>query len=176
MDGAWRMSSAAGTRRRCGVTLASSIPDIRRGGLLRATCRRLARPGKPARAAARPDPDRRRTRRAPHPALQPSDGEGLHRVDPALRPVSRKRHPREMGAAEATRFLTALAVEGRVTASTQNQALSALLFLRRWPAAPRMCSASREGHRLCRESHRGPCWQGRSGPPHDSAAAGRERR
>jgi len=40
-----------------------------------------------------------------------------------------KRHPREMGAAEATRFLTALAVEGRVTASTQNQALSALLFL-----------------------------------------------
>ena len=42
-----------------------------------------------------------------------------------------KRHPREMGAAEATRFLTALAVEGRVTASTQNQALSALLFLYR---------------------------------------------
>lgn len=40
-----------------------------------------------------------------------------------------KRHPRELGAAEVERFLTHLAVEGRVAASTQNQALSALLFL-----------------------------------------------
>lgn len=36
-----------------------------------------------------------------------------------------------MGAAELTRFLTALAVDGKVAASTQNQALSALLFLYR---------------------------------------------
>ena len=42
-----------------------------------------------------------------------------------------KRHPREMGAAEVESFLTALAVEGQVAASTQNQALSALLFLYR---------------------------------------------
>ena len=42
-----------------------------------------------------------------------------------------KRHPREMSAPEVSRFLTALAVEGKVTASTQNQALSALLFLYR---------------------------------------------
>ena len=42
-----------------------------------------------------------------------------------------KRHPAEMGAPEVTRFLSALAVEGRVAASTQNQALSALLFLYR---------------------------------------------
>lgn len=42
-----------------------------------------------------------------------------------------KRHPAEMGAAEITRFLTALAVDRRVAASTQNQALSALLFLYR---------------------------------------------
>jgi integrase len=42
-----------------------------------------------------------------------------------------KRHPAEMGAAEVTRFLTSLAVEGHVAASTQNQALSALLFLYR---------------------------------------------
>lgn len=34
-----------------------------------------------------------------------------------------------MGAEEITAFLTHLAVEGRVAASTQNQALSALLFL-----------------------------------------------
>ena len=36
-----------------------------------------------------------------------------------------------MGAAEVTEFLTALAVRDRVAASTQNQALSALLFLYR---------------------------------------------
>jgi integron integrase len=42
-----------------------------------------------------------------------------------------KRHPAGMGAAEITRFLTSLAVDGRVAASTQNQALSALLFLYR---------------------------------------------
>ena len=34
-----------------------------------------------------------------------------------------------MGAAEVEAFLTALAVEGRVAASTQNQAMAALLFL-----------------------------------------------
>ncbi len=42
-----------------------------------------------------------------------------------------KRHPREMGVLELEAFLTHLAVEGRVAASTQNQALSALLFLYR---------------------------------------------
>jgi hypothetical protein len=40
-----------------------------------------------------------------------------------------KRHPAEMGAAEFSAFLTSLAVHGKVAASTQNQALSALLFL-----------------------------------------------
>jgi hypothetical protein len=40
-----------------------------------------------------------------------------------------KRHPRDMGADEVTRFLTDLAVRGNVTASTQNQALNAILFL-----------------------------------------------
>jgi integron integrase len=42
-----------------------------------------------------------------------------------------KRHPLEMGAPEVTAFLTHLAVDARVAASTQNQALSALLFLYR---------------------------------------------
>jgi integrase len=37
----------------------------------------------------------------------------------------------EMGAPEVTNFLSSLAVNGRVAASTQNQALSALLFLYR---------------------------------------------
>ena len=42
-----------------------------------------------------------------------------------------KRHPGELGGPDVTRFLSALAVEGHVAASTQNQALSALLFLYR---------------------------------------------
>src|SRR3954466_12530560 len=40
-----------------------------------------------------------------------------------------KRHPREMGAAEVQAFLSDLAVTQRVSASTQNQALNALVFL-----------------------------------------------
>jgi len=40
-----------------------------------------------------------------------------------------KRHPAQMGAAEVEAFLTHLAVAGRVSAATQNQARSALLFL-----------------------------------------------
>lgn len=42
-----------------------------------------------------------------------------------------KRHPREMGEAEIGQFLSRLATEGQVSASTQNQALNALLFLYR---------------------------------------------
>jgi integron integrase len=42
-----------------------------------------------------------------------------------------KRHPDELGAAEISRFLSYLASERNVAASTQNQALSALLFLYR---------------------------------------------
>ncbi len=42
-----------------------------------------------------------------------------------------KRHPDEMGEAEIGAFLSSLATQGRVAASTQNQALSALLFLYR---------------------------------------------
>src|SRR4030095_11918195 len=40
-----------------------------------------------------------------------------------------KRHPREMGESEVSAFLSHLAVEGKLAASTQNQALSAWLFL-----------------------------------------------
>ena len=38
------------------------------------------------------------------------------------------RHPNEMGTVEIEQFLSYLAVERRVSASTQNQALNALLF------------------------------------------------
>jgi len=44
---------------------------------------------------------------------------------------SRMRHPAELGDAEISAFLTDLAVRRRVSASTQNQALGALLFLYR---------------------------------------------
>lgn len=39
------------------------------------------------------------------------------------------KHPDELGGPEVTAFLSHLAIDGRVSASTQNQALSALLFL-----------------------------------------------
>jgi site-specific recombinase XerD len=42
-----------------------------------------------------------------------------------------KQHPKEMGSAAIEAFLTHLAVQQKVAASTQNQALSALLFLYR---------------------------------------------
>jgi integron integrase len=43
----------------------------------------------------------------------------------------KKRHPREMGVPEVEAFITHLATERKVAASTQNQALSAILFLYR---------------------------------------------
>ena len=42
-----------------------------------------------------------------------------------------KRHPAEMGEQEIARFLSSLASESHVSASTQNQALNAVLFLYR---------------------------------------------
>ncbi len=45
-----------------------------------------------------------------------------------------KRHPAEMGEAEIGRFLSSLATDAKVSASTQNQAFNALLFLPGSPA------------------------------------------
>ena len=42
-----------------------------------------------------------------------------------------KKHPKEMGAAEVERYLSHLATEGKVAASTQRQALNAIIFLYR---------------------------------------------
>ena len=42
-----------------------------------------------------------------------------------------KRHPHEVASADIAAFLTHVAVQQNVAASTQNQALSALLFLSR---------------------------------------------
>jgi integron integrase len=45
--------------------------------------------------------------------------------------ANHRRHPKDLGGREVEAFLSLLAVRGRVAASTQNQALSALLFLYR---------------------------------------------
>ena len=60
-----------------------------------------------------------------------------------------KRHPDEMGEPEINAFLSSLATDGHVAASTQNQALSALLFLYRhvlekpFPEMPTLVRARR---------------------------------
>src|SRR5256712_2053828 len=65
-----------------------------------------------------------------------------------------RRHPAALGAAEVQAFLTHLAERGRVSASTQNQAAAALLFLyeavlgRRLGVAPDGVVHAKEGHRL----------------------------
>src|SRR3989441_12775394 len=107
----------------------------------------------PASAYARPSEGRRRSRLAVHEtgSAEPAKPRLLDRVRTALRSrhYSRrteeayvawirryilfhgKRHPMEMGAPEITRFLSFLAVDGKVAPSTQNQARAALLFLYR---------------------------------------------
>jgi integrase len=52
-------------------------------------------------------------------------------LDSPIHPLSWKAAPDRHGRAEITAFLTSLATRTRVSASTQNQALSALLFLYR---------------------------------------------
>jgi len=54
----------------------------------------------------------------------------LHWIQRFIRHHGR-RHPRQMGGREVEDFLTALAVKNKVSASTQNQALAAILFLYR---------------------------------------------
>ncbi len=71
----------------------------------------------------------RETMRSRHYALRTEEAY----VDWIVRYVRfhRLQHPRELGAEAIAAFLTHLAVEGQVAASTQNQARSALLFLYR---------------------------------------------
>src|SRR4030067_841830 len=81
-------------------------------------------------SARAPPPPRPRAARAPPAPPRPS---GRRTEEPYVAWIRRyiffhgKRHPAEMGAPEITRFLSSLAVDGRGAASTQNQALSALL-------------------------------------------------
>jgi integron integrase len=70
--------------------------------------------------------ERMRTR---HLALR-TEGAYLHWIRRFVKYHGRK-HPRDMGSVEVEAFLTHLAVVAEVSASTQNQALQALLFLYR---------------------------------------------
>ena len=90
--------------------------------------------GKPPRLVRRRRGSSTASARPSRRATQPADREGVCGLDQALRRYilfHGKRHPAEMGAPEVTQFLTSLAVDRRVAASTQNQALGALLFLYR---------------------------------------------
>ncbi|HEX7176924.1 MAG TPA: phage integrase N-terminal SAM-like domain-containing protein [Pyrinomonadaceae bacterium] len=78
------------------------------------------------------------------------------------------RHPREMGATEVTAFLSHLATARNVSASTQNQALSALLFLYRdvlgmtlpWLGDPLTSRLSSPGRRCAPSSRTAPARSG----------------
>ncbi len=60
-----------------------------------------------------------------------------------------KRHPDEMGAEEVSAFLSHLAREKNVAASTQNQALAAILFLYKQVLHPsRYCIRNCHGWRM----------------------------
>jgi integrase-like protein len=84
-----------------------------------------------------------------------------------------KRHPADMGAAEVTKFLTSLAVHSKVAASTQNQALSALLFLYRevlevelpWLDAVVRPPGRQHHDDLHSRSQSGPGWRPEPGRP-----------
>ncbi len=69
---------------------------------------------------------------------------------------SGKQHPSTMGAEEVTRFLNHLARERNVAANTQNQALSALLFLYRRRLA-RPCPGSMRWSARCGQRGCRPC-------------------
>ena len=75
-----------------------------------------------------------------------------------------KKHPKDMGAAEIERFLTYLAVDGNVAASTQNQALCALVFLYKARLEPRNQPKNRRPTRQASQAHAGGAFPDRGRP------------
>ena len=76
-----------------------------------------------------------------------------------------KKHPRDMGEKEISRYLTHLAVNRNVAAATQNQAFNAIIFLYRqvlnieigdlWPPRARQTPAASSGSPYPRRSKHG---------------------
>jgi hypothetical protein len=67
--------------------------------------------------------------RPPKTTLLHPHGTDLCGLNQAIHFFHDKRHPQEMGATELSLFLNHLATERNVAASTQNQALNAIVFL-----------------------------------------------
>jgi site-specific recombinase XerD len=82
-------------------------------------------------AAHRPQAPRPVPRGDPRPPPESPYRGGVPPLDQALPLLHPLRHPQERGEPEINAFLTHLAVQEKVSVSTQNQALSALLFLYR---------------------------------------------
>jgi hypothetical protein len=89
------------------------------------------RAGDRARGAAEAEGSRSRTPAHPSASLQQAHREGVRPLDQAVHLLSRQAPSGRDGSGRVTAFLTALAVRDRVAASTQDQALNALLFLYR---------------------------------------------
>jgi hypothetical protein len=68
----------------------------------------------------------------------------------------RMAHAEALGETEIRDFLSSLAVQGKVAASTQNQAMAALLFLYREVLPDGGIGASGEGYRLWSMGDTGP--------------------
>jgi site-specific recombinase XerD len=90
-----------------------------------------------------------------------------------------KRHPKEMGAGEVEAFLTHLAVRGKVAASTQNQAKSAILFLYKHVLESELpwldnVTQAKAAHRHALAGGKLALWRGHAADGGDPAA--RERR
>jgi len=99
---------------------------------------------------------------APYAALQSADGAYVRPVGAAVRAACGMRHPRELDAAEVTALLSDLATRRRVSASTQNQALAALLFCtgkhssagcRGWTGSSSRCLSGSASERSGSEDH-----------------------
>jgi Phage integrase, N-terminal SAM-like domain len=121
----------------------------------------------------------RRPRRAPHRRACSTDcarpsGYGTIRSAPRMpTPTGRvasscfttKRHPQDLGASEVAAFLTYLAVQRNVAASTQNQAKSALLLLYRTGISPCLLRRraliifARNKAVTAKEPILSPCWR-----------------
>lgn len=77
-----------------------------------------------------------------------------------------KRHPKDMGAEEIQAFITHLATQRIVSASTQNQALSAIMFLYRHILQKEIAAHRHPPSRKIQDSADRPHPSGSDGSPH----------
>ena len=113
------------SRCRAEVALGPRTVDVYSYVSVRSRRRHVASPrGSQTAASARPGAGQ-----VEKAALQPSNGGRVRGLDQAFHPIQRKATPAGPGAPEVEAFLSGLATQRGVSASTQNQALCAVLFL-----------------------------------------------